>query len=367
MSRMIVVALMALGLLIASAPAPAQDAAAGPAAEAPPRTLRLATVTRPPFSFAENGHDTGFSLDLWRAVMKDIGGETEVVRTETFGEMLDLVRESKVDAAAANISATADRETEMDFSQPIFESGLRVMVPSNGAKPGTLLQALISPDLLLAIAAAIGLLTLVGMLMWAFERRHQPYFDQPPRRALFPAFWWALNLVVNGGFEERQPKSWPGRVLGVVLVVSSLFLVSLFVAKITTTMTVAAIQSSVNSVNDLYGKHVGTTEGSTAAAFLGRRDIRYEGYASLDGLLAAFETGDLDAVVFDAPILAWYANTAGRGTAELVGPVFLRENYAIALPSGSALAEPLNQSLLRLRENGTYEAIRLKWFGPSSG
>ncbi|TYB77627.1 transporter substrate-binding domain-containing protein [Maritimibacter fusiformis] len=330
-------------------------------------TLRLATVTRPPFSLSENGLDTGFTLDLWDALMQDIGRDYVVQRTETFGEMLDLVRRAEVDAAAANISITADRETEMDFTQPIFSAGLQIMVPASDTVASPFLSRLVLRDFLIAVVAAFALLFAAGMLMWLFERRHQDYFRHDGRKALFPAFWWALNLIVNGGFEERQPRSAPGRVLGVVMVISSLFLVSIFVAKITTTMTVEAIQSAVSSVSDLYGKRVGTTGGSTAAAYLDRREIRYQGYDGFAPLIADFEAGALDAVVFDAPILAHYVTKAGAGTATLAGPVFLRENYGIALPTGSELHEPINQSLLRLRENGTYEEIRVKWFGPSDG
>ncbi len=365
MIRLIFAVVMALGLGGAPDMVRAQDSAAS--AEQANVPVRLATVTRPPFSMVENGKDTGFSLDLWDALAKALGLETEIVRTETFGEMLDLVRTGQVDAAAANISITSSREAEMDFSQPIFDAGLQIMVPPGDSTNVALLSVLLSPDFLLAVAAAFGLLFLVGMLMWAFEHKRQPYFDQPLNKALFPAFWWALNLVVNGGFEERQPRSVPGRLLGVILVVASLFLVSVFVAKITTTMTVDAIQSSVNSVNDLYGKRVGTTRGSTAAAMLEQRDVRFRDFADLGTLLDAFEAKELDAVVFDAPILAYYVNTVGQGSAELVGPVLVPESYGIALPTGSPLREQINQSLLRLRENGTYEKIRTVWFGPQGG
>ena len=327
--------------------------------------VRVATVTRPPFSLVQDGTDTGFSVELWQALADDIGFETEFLRTDTFGEMLNMVRDGTVDAAAANISITAEREAVMDFTQPIFEAGLGIMIPASETGSSTLIAAFLSRDLLLAVALAFGLLFGAGMLMWVFERRRQPYFDHSARKALFPSFWWALNLVVNGGFEERQPRSAGGRVLAVILVVSSLFLVSVFVARITATMTVEAIQSSVASVNDLYGRRVGTTEGSTAASFLDDRDLRFRGFAGLAPLIDAFESGELDAVVFDAPILAFYVNTDGAEIGELVGQVFLRESYGIALPTGSALAEPINQSLLKLRENGTYETIYRQYFGAS--
>lgn len=328
-------------------------------------TLRLATVTRTPFSMVENGKDTGFAIDLWQALAEDMGRDTEILRVDTFAEMLDMVRRGTVDAAVANISITAEREAEMDFSHPIFAAGLQVMVPvQEGLGFGAVF---LSRDLAFAIIAAFILLLAVGLSMWVFERKRQPYFDLPFHKALFPSFWWALNLLVNGGFEERQPKSAPGRLLAVVLVIGSLFLVSAFVARITTTMTVSAISGSVRSVNDLYGKQVGTTAGSTAASFLEQRDIRHTGYTDLEALFEAFEAGTLDAVVFDAPILSYYANTRGAGRAQLVGRVFLAENYGIALPSNSPLAESLNQRLLGLRESGVYEDIRQSWFGPQNG
>ena len=225
-------ALLALARVLAVPAARARSTGSPGPPGAAASVSRVATVTRPPFSLVENGADSGFSMDLWRARMDDMGTKTGIVRPGTFGEMLDMVRRGEVDAAVANISVTAEREAVMDFSQPIFESGLQVMVPSSGRSGNALGRVLWSGQLFLAIAAAFGLLTLAGMLMWFFERRHQPYFNHPPGRAVFPAFWWALNLVVNGGFEERQPQTVPGRLLGVALVVSSLFLVSVFVANI---------------------------------------------------------------------------------------------------------------------------------------
>lgn len=325
--------------------------------------LRVATVTRPPFSIEVDGEQTGFSLDLWAALMQALGREYEVVRVDEFAQMLDMVQLGEVDAAVANISITAEREAVMDFTQPIFEGGLRIMVPTDASAGSPLMRALFSRDLMLAIALAFAALLAVGMLMWRFERRTQPYFDHDARSAIFPAFWWALNLVVNGGFEERVPRSTMGRLFGVMLVVSSLFIVSVFVAHITAALTVEAIQGSVNSVNDLYGKKVGTTEGSTASAFLKRREMPHREFAALSDLLTAFEAGTLEAVVFDAPILAHYVNTEGAGIGELAGPVFMRENYGIALSTRSDLAEPINRALLSLREDGTIEALRQKWYG----
>ncbi len=327
------------------------------------QNLTVSTVTRPPFSYVEDGVDTGFSIDLLNALANSLGWEYSINRTEAFADMLNSARDGTSDLAIANISITAARETQMDFSQPIFEAGLQIMVPSEATRRPSLLAALLSRELFIAIGLAFGILLGGGMLMWWFERRSQPYFDRKLKEAWFPSFWWALNLVVNGGFEERMPRTPFGRLLGVVLVVSSLFIVSVFTARIASVMTVDAISGNVNSVNDLYGKHVGTISGSTASSFLNRREIEFTGYDGLEELLTAFRNEELDAVVFDAPVLSYFASHEGRRIATMTGGVFLRENYGIAFPTGSPLVEDVNQALLALREDGTYDEIYSKWFG----
>lgn len=327
------------------------------------QTLNVVTVTRTPFSFVENGEETGFSIELWALIAQELGSEYTIQRVDEFSDMLDRLDAGEADIATANVSITADREAMFDFSQPIFSSGLRIMIKADQQSGSTVLKAIWNKDFLFAAVAAFALLFGVGLLMWWFERRGQEYFQGELREKAFPAFWWALNLVVNGGFEERVPRSAMGRVFATALVVSSLFVVSIFVAHITAAMTVQAIQSSVQSVNDLYGKRVGTTEGSTASAFLNTRDLDHQTFAGLNELIEAFETEQIEAVVFDAPILSYYVNNAGQGLGQLVGPVFLRENYGLALQAESPLREPINRILLRFREDGTYDELYVKWFG----
>jgi polar amino acid transport system substrate-binding protein len=201
------------------------------------------------------------------------------------------------------------------------------------------------------------------MLMWMFERHKQPYFDRKARDAAFPAFWWALNLVVNGGFEERMPQSRGGRFFAVILVVSSLFIVSIFVAQITAALTINVIQNNIDGINDLEGRPVGTITASTSADYMTKQGIRFQTFDDLEDLLAAFEDGDLDAAVFDGPILAYYVRTRSNGKAELLERVYRPENYGMVFPTGSTLREDFDQAMLRLREDGTYDDLLLKWFG----
>ncbi|SMR82359.1 amino acid ABC transporter substrate-binding protein, PAAT family [Aliiroseovarius halocynthiae] len=324
--------------------------------------LEFVTVERPPFAMSGNDAPSGFAIDLMTAIAAEMGQTISFEVADSFPEMLQLVETAQVDGAIANISITRDRESRMDFSQPIYHGGLRILVPRQQGGV-SIWSTLFSLDLALAILAAFALLLGGGMLMWLFERDKQPYFEGSAREAMFPSFWWALNLVVNGGFEERMPRSAFGRLFGTFLVISSLFIVSVFVAHITASLTVSAISGSIHSVSDLDGKRVGTTEGSTAAIFLEDRNMAFSGYDSLDALLGDFENGELDAVIFDGPILAHYAQNEGAQYGEVLDSVFRPESYGIALPTGTPLREDINVALLRLIETGAYSDLSEKWFG----
>lgn len=216
---------------------------------------------------------------------------------------------------------------------------------------------------LLALGAMV--LFVAGSLMWLFERRAQPYFETPYKEGAWRSFWWALIVVVNGGFEERMPMSWPGRFFAVILVVSSLFVVSIFVAKITATLTVNELRSSIESVSDLHGKKTGTTAGSTSASYLTSRSVRFTEFENIDLLFEALENGRLDAVVHDSPVLSYYAQNEGKGLVRTTGGIFRPEKYGIVVPQGSPLVEPINRALLGLREDGTYDKLLTNWFGDS--
>ncbi|MEZ5720732.1 MAG: transporter substrate-binding domain-containing protein [Paracoccaceae bacterium] len=87
------IAALALAVLwLGAAAGHAQDNGAGAGRGSDQGPVQVVTVTRPPFSLVEDGAETGFSLDLWRALSEDIGVDTEILRVESFRDMLDMVR-----------------------------------------------------------------------------------------------------------------------------------------------------------------------------------------------------------------------------------------------------------------------------------
>ena len=75
---------------------------------------------------------TGFSIELWNAIAARLKLKTNYVPAPNVGALLEEVRSNKAEIGVAAISITAAREVEFEFSQPILNAGLQIMVRGGG-------------------------------------------------------------------------------------------------------------------------------------------------------------------------------------------------------------------------------------------
>ena len=159
-----------------------------------------------------------------------------------------------------------------------------------------------------------------------------------------------------------MPRTPMGRVLAVIWMLTGVVFVSYFTATVTANLTVKQLEQGIQGPRDLPGKKVETVTGSTGAAYLKRNAIRAAEFPRIEQAIEALETGQVQALVYDAPILLHHAAHEGRGKVQAVGTVFQPETYGILFPNDSALRKTVNPALLKLRESGEYQAIYRKWF-----
>jgi polar amino acid transport system substrate-binding protein len=134
-------------------------------------------------------------------------------------------------------------------------------------------------------------------------------------------------------------------------------------ATVTSALTVRALTGSIHGPADLPGKRVAAVAGTTSAAYLANEQIAYTPTTRIDEAIALLEDHQVQAVVYDAPVLRYLAETTSKGKLEIAGSPFRQERYAIALPRDSALRKTINETILNLREDGTYDALAARWFG----
>jgi polar amino acid transport system substrate-binding protein len=328
----------------------------------------ILVVTKPlePFViYLNNGELAGFSIDLWEAIAQDLGLEYEWVRVDEVTEQLEAVENDQADVAIAGISMTPEREQVIDFSHPYFDAGLQIMTSAQPElTPDSLLTIIFSPALLRVFG--LGLLTLLVMahVIWLTERRSNPTMPDRYLSGIWESLWWSLSTIATLEYGDKEkPRGKLKRLLAMALVVFSIILIAQFTASITASLTVQQLTGVIEGPTDLPGKRIATVEGSTSALYLESIDVNYTGVGRIEEAYELLESDNLDAIVFDAPVLLYYSANEGNGKVQVVGSIFQRETYGIALPTGSSLREPINNELLRLRQNGTYDQIYEKWFG----
>jgi ABC-type amino acid transport substrate-binding protein len=334
---------------------------------------KIRVITKPvqPFSFTENGKLMGFSIDLWEAVAKEAGFQFETTNVETVPQMLDALKNRQADVAIAAISITAERHAFMDFSQPYYDSGLQILVATNAQSGGGLGANLARTFLSWTTLKVVGILLLVMLvishLVWWFERRQNAeMYPEAYGAGVWESFWWTNSMMLAGGCEAKGPMGVPARLLAILWMVASIILIAYFTAVVTTEMTVKSLAGDISGPGDLTGLKVGTIAGSTAETWLTKNKVKVSRYADVPSAAAALNSGELKAVVYDAPVLRYYLSKKIGSRLRLVGPTFEKQSYGIGLQQDSPLRLPINRALLALNERGFMEELQKKWFGSSS-
>jgi ABC-type amino acid transport substrate-binding protein len=108
---------------------------------------------------------------------------------------------------------------------------------------------------------------------------------------------------------------------------------------------------------------VGCVPGSTSAAYLSESGIRFREYETPEDGLRAIAQGDLDAVVYDAPILRYLTTKEFRGSVQVLENTFTRQDYAFALPARSPLRETLNRAMLEIIGTDAWQDLLRTYLG----
>lgn len=329
-------------------------------------SLRVGTRLVKPFVYEEKGKLTGFSIELWNEIAKQINVKTEFVVRPTVKELLASVNAREADLGIAAISITAERELQWDFSQPMFDAGLQILVSAQAGESsfiGNILAGIFTRDFLLMIGLVVLLIAIPAHIVWFLERRpaggllsHRSYFP-----GIFESAWWAAATLATQA--DQMPKSAAARIAAVVWMFSSVVFIAYFTASVTSSLTLQQLRGDIKGPEDLPGKRVASVKGSTSVEYLRQNSVDVMEFAKVEEAYQALQQNQAEAVIYDAPVLLYYASHEGKGKVHVVGSIFRKENYGIVFPDKSPLRKRVNEALLKLKENGAYDQLYKKWFG----
>jgi ABC-type amino acid transport substrate-binding protein len=211
--------------------------------------------------------------------------------------------------------------------------------------------------------ALLGVLTLVGALVWLAERRHNSHFPRKPVEGVGSGIWWSAVTMTTVGYGDKAPTTVIGRLVGLIWMFASIILISGFTAAIATSLTVGHLEPSITGADDLYGKRVLTAKGSTSAAYLEEKLIRHETLPSVAEALDRLAAGQADAVVYDLPILRYLVSDGYADQLRALPTLLARQDYGIALPPGAPQREGMNREILRIIQEPEWSRLLEGYLG----
>ena len=343
--------------------APAEDD------EAEGGVLRVAVRPLAPFVIYENRAYSGFEVDLVRFLAARLGMRVEIHTVDTVAKQIDDVNRGAARLALGGVAITGSREQIVDFTLPVLDTGLTIMAPvrssrSIGARVTGFFRAVGSSDLpwlLMVFGAAV---LIAAHLVWLLERRHNPDFAKPYLKGIWDSFYWSVVTMSTVGYGDKVTRGVKGRVVALIWIALGTLVFASFTASIASSLAVNELRSGIAGPSDLPGHRVATVEGSAGDAYLSTVGVGPVLVDDIDEAYGLLAQGEVDAIVFDAPVLRFHSSRQGAGEVTTVGPLFEKVQYGLLLGEDDAdLRERINLALLDMIESGVYGRLHDRWFG----
>lgn len=347
--------------LLAAALLPGTPASVTPV---PVRELVVGVYEAPPWAMkGEGGEWTGLTVDLWKALAADLKLPYRFVEG-SLGGVLEAVSQGRMDLAAGPFAATIEREQLLDFTHTYVVSGVGIAVRRHGDEDRWLavLEALSTPTAFRLYAGVAILLFLAGAALWLLERRRNAMFGGSTAQGLGSGFWWAGVTTVGVGYGDKVPITFWGRLMALLWMFISLILVTSLTAFVAARLAVAEL-GEVRGVTNLRNAVSAGIEGSVSTDFLRREKLPHRLYATAPKAIEALLAGDVKAVVYNGPVLRYYAEHDPGKRIEVLPGILEAMPYAFPLPDGSPLRGPLNAALRREMAEAHWRDLRDRYLG----
>ena len=361
-------AILAIWLLAGSAFAAATPPTEGGSErDGSSRPLIVAIPDTPPFSIkGADGTWSGLSVELWREVAETLGLRWEAREVE-YAQIRRLLHDRTVDLALGAVIINADGAAAHDFSLPFYANGLGFAEHvSTELSLWTTLTAMANSHLLRLMAIILGATVVVGVVITLIERRHNAKdFGGPWHQGVATGVWWAAVTMTTVGYGDLTPKTASGRSVALLWMFVGLVAVAIFTATVTSILTVGSLQGVVRQQSDLFRLRLGVINGGAGASFLKRRHVNATAFDDYEPALTALAGHHIDALVANSTSLRYLVSRQWQGVLRVSPLVLEHVSYAIGLPAGSALREPINRTMMRIIEQDRWRDVEEQYLGHS--
>jgi polar amino acid transport system substrate-binding protein len=331
------------------------------------RNVTVGYFVNPPFVIRDaEGALSGMSIDLWKEISTGLSLSSDYVAFPTIGALLAATQAGQIDIAVSNISITEERAMVVDFTQPWFDGGLRVMVEESGSNSaGDIWNGLQDAGFLKAYGWIIFLIVLATVGLTLFDRRFDKNFPKSWREGIAESFYATMLLVTKGTLPGRTRLfGWMGRIFSALWLIVGIAVFAYVTSSVTSVMTSLAIEGAINGPDDLPGNVIGVLDGSVGERAMQSEFIQTRRFSDIDTAVQGLRDNQVDAIVSDAAVLEFFKRQQPDMGLDVVGRIFNPDKYGFAMPyADNSLMVPVTVRLLGLKENGFLDTLENIYFG----
>ncbi len=271
---------------------------------------------------------------------------------------LAAVADGRADVAV--VSTSVEGEAVVDYTVPFLGARLAVAQKSESG-PLAVAGRFFSPTFFKIAAGLALLLLLIGVAMWAAERKAEGDDFREDRAGIWDGFWWAGVTMTTIGYGDTVPETVPGRSMALLWMLVSMALTAALTTALVSALGVGSGSGSgsgsLQLPDDLQDRRIGVVDGSAAAGVLRDLAVQAQPYPTVAAGLAAVEADSLDAFADALPRLR--TTRSSDSDLEIVSSEVTFDRWALAVAEGSDLREPLGRAVLdRLHSADWPETVR---------
>jgi polar amino acid transport system substrate-binding protein len=322
------------------------------------KVLNIGVKNTPPFIINTGDKYTGISIDLWESIASKKGYDfvysdyTQKIEDSNIDVMINDVINQKIDICINPLTVNKSRLEKFDFGQPFYISSLAVAVKTDDS---TFLSNFFSEGLLKVIIIILIVVLFFGFLLWLAEKKHYP--DNKGFGGFINGWLKSTSLILSSK-KSKSIKSGTGNFISLIGALIIIFIICGYAAASFFQLNTDKNAEKASDIQTLKELSVGTITATAPQKYLKEQNISTENYTSISELIEALLNGEIEAIVYDEPILKYEIHEQEKDDYIHILPYqFNKQYYSFSAATNNTIIDEVNPLIFEIFESSEWDSI----------